>query len=111
LFLIPIWDAGNEAEERANNLAKNVKELTEKIKILENSILDFSPPKKVTKVKQQIQKIKDEVKQFQTEEQNQREFAKEQKAKRDAIYWPIYNLDQKIPIIRRILNIYHLSNW
>ncbi|QYX32043.1 N-6 DNA methylase [Sphaerospermopsis torques-reginae] len=93
----PFWDAGNEAEERANNLAKNVKELTEKIKILENSILDFSPPKEVTKVKQQIQKIKDEVKQFQTEEQNQREFAKEQKAKGDAIYWAIYNLDRKNP--------------
>ncbi|WP_242031189.1 N-6 DNA methylase [Anabaena sp. FACHB-1237] len=94
---VPFWDAGNEAEERANNLAKNVKELTEKIKDLENSILDFSPPKEVTKVKQQIQKIKDEVKQFQTEEQNQREVAKEQKAKGDAIYWPIYNLDQKNP--------------
>ena len=94
---VPFWDAGNEAEERANNLAKNVKELTEKIKDLENSILDFSPPKEVTEVKQQIQKIKDEVKQFQTEEQNQREFAKEQKAKGDAIYWPIYNLDQKNP--------------
>lgn len=94
---VPFWDAGNEAEETANNLAKNVKELTEKIKDLENSILDFSPPKEVTKVKQQIQKIKDEVKQFQTEEQNQREFAKEQKAKGDAIYWPIYNLDGKNP--------------
>lgn len=93
----PFWDAGNEAEERANNLAKNVKELTEKIKNLENSILDFSPPKEVTKVKQQIQKIKDEVKQFQTEEQNQREVAKDEKAKGDAIYWTIYNLDRKNP--------------
>lgn len=42
---VPFWDAGNDAEETANNLAKNVKELTEKIKDLENSILDFSPPK------------------------------------------------------------------
>lgn len=93
----PFWDAGNEAEETANNLAKNVKELTEKIKDLENSILDFSPPKEVTKVKQQIQKIKDEVKQFQTEEQIQREIAKDEKAKGDAIYWAIYNLDRKNP--------------
>lgn len=59
--------------------------------------MDFSPPKEVTKVKQQIQKIKDEVKQFQTEEQNQRDIAKEQKAKGDAIYWTIYNLDRKNP--------------
>lgn len=93
----PFWDAGNEAEERANNLARNVKELTEEIKNLENSILDFSPPKEVTKVKQQIQKIKDEVKQFQTDEQIQREIAKDEKAKGDAIYWAIYNLDRKNP--------------
>ena len=91
------WFRENEAEETANNLAKNVKELTEKIEDLENSILDFSPPKEVTKVKQQIQKIKDEVKQFQTEEQNQRDIAKDEKAKGDAIYWAIYNLDRKNP--------------
>lgn len=59
--------------------------------------MDFSPPKEVTKIKQQIQKIKDEVKQFQTEEQTQREIAKDEKAKGDAIYWGIYNLDSKNP--------------
>ena len=93
----PFWDAGNEAEEKANQLVKKVKELNDQIKDLENSILDFSPPNEVTKIKGKIKKIKDEIKQVQTEEQNQREFAKEQKAKGDSIYWPIYNLDQKNP--------------
>ena len=60
-------------------------------------ILDFSLPKVVTKVKQQIQKIKDESKQFPTEEQIHREIAKDEKAKGDAIYWAIYNLDHKNP--------------
>ncbi len=59
--------------------------------------MDFSLPKEVTKVKQQIQKIKDEVKQFQTEEQTQREIAKDEKGKGDNIYWAIYNLDRKNP--------------
>ena len=59
--------------------------------------MDFSPSDEVTKIKSKIKKIQDEVKQVQTEEQNQREVAKEQKAKGDAIYWPIYNLDQKNP--------------
>ena len=60
-------------------------------------ILDFSLPKVVTKVKQQIQKIKDESKQFPTEEQIHRKIGKDEKAKGDAIYWAIYNLDLKNP--------------
>ncbi|AUT01653.1 SAM-dependent methyltransferase [Nostoc sp. CENA543] len=93
----PHWNAAKKAEEAANQLAKTVKELTEKIQSLQNSILDFSPPKEVAQINSQIKLIKDEVKQAHTEEQSQREIAKDEKAKGDAIYWAIYNLDRKNP--------------
>ncbi|MFB2771429.1 hypothetical protein ACE1AT_19395 [Pelatocladus sp. BLCC-F211] len=93
----PYWDAGKKAEETANQLAKTFKELAEKIQGLQNSILDFSPPKEVAQINSQIQLIRNEVKQAQTEEQSQREIAKDEKAKGDAIYWAIYNLDRKNP--------------
>ncbi|WP_071881124.1 hypothetical protein [Crinalium epipsammum] len=93
----PHWDAAKKAEETANKLAKTVKELAEKIQYLQNSILDFSPPKEVAQIKNKIQVVKDEVKQAQIEEQIQREIAKNEKAKGDAIYWVIYNLDRKNP--------------
>lgn len=93
----PHWDGAKKAEETANQLAKTVKELTEKVQYLQNSILDFSPPQEVARIKNQIQVVKDEVKQAQTEEQSQREIAKDEKAKGDAIYWAIYNLDRKNP--------------
>jgi type I restriction enzyme M protein len=93
----PYWDTARKAEEKASQLAKTVKELTEKIKYLENSILDFSPQEEVTRIKNQIQAVKDDVKQAQSEERSQHEIAKEEQAKGDAIYWPIYNLDCKNP--------------
>ncbi|MGH1392541.1 MAG: N-6 DNA methylase [Trichormus sp.] len=93
----PHWDAARKAEEAANQFAKSVKELTETIQGLQNSILDFSPPKEVAQIKSQIQLLKNEVKQAQTEEQIQREIAKDEKAKGDAIYWAIYNLERKNP--------------
>ncbi|MDZ8258173.1 N-6 DNA methylase [Nostoc sp. ChiQUE01b] len=93
----PHWNAAKKAEETANQLVKKVKKLIEKIQSLQNSILDFSPPKEIAQIKNQIQVVKDEVKQAQTEEQSQREIAKDEKAKGDAIYWAIYNLDRKNP--------------
>ncbi|WP_392532583.1 hypothetical protein [Nostoc sp. C117] len=97
----PHWDAGKKAEETANQLAKTVKELAEKIQSLQNSILDFSLPKEVTQIKNKIELLKDEVKQAQTEEQIQREIAKNEKAKGDAIYWVIYNIDRKNPNVQQ----------
>lgn len=91
------WNTAKKAEETANQLTKIVKELAEKIQGLQNSILDFSPSKDIARIKNQIQVVRDEVKQAQTEEQIQREIAKDEKAKGDAIYWAIYNLDRKNP--------------
>ena len=49
------------------------------------------------RLKIRFQVVKDEVKQAQTAEQIQREIAKDEKAKGDAIYWAISNLDCKNP--------------
>jgi type I restriction enzyme M protein len=64
---------------------------------LQNLILDFTPPQEEAAIRKQIKAVKDELKGIQTEEQRQREVAKQEKAKGDAIYWAIYNLDRKNP--------------
>ncbi|MHC5827494.1 MAG: N-6 DNA methylase, partial [Nostoc sp.] len=51
----PHWDAGKKAEETANQFAKTVKKLADKIQSLQNSILDFSPSIDIAQIKNQIQ--------------------------------------------------------
>lgn len=93
----PHWSAANKAEEIANQCAKSAKELAEKIQILHNSLLDFSPQEKIVLVKNQIEALKDKLIQVKEEERRQREIYKDEQSKGDAIYWPIYNLDCKNP--------------
>jgi type I restriction enzyme M protein len=93
----PHWNAAKEAEETANQCAKTAKELQEKIQSLQNLILDFSPKDELKQIKSQIEVVKDEITQARSEEQRQREIAREEQAKGDAIYWAIYNLDRKNP--------------
>jgi type I restriction enzyme M protein len=93
----PHWDAAKDAEEMANQCAKTAKELQEKIQSLQNLILDFSPKEEIKQIKSQIEVVKDEITQARSEEQRQREIAREEQAKGDAIYWAIYNLDRKNP--------------
>jgi type I restriction enzyme M protein len=91
----PHWNAAKEAEETANQCAKSVKELEEKIQSLQNLILDFSPKEELKQIKNQIEGLKNEVTQARSEEQRQREIAKDEQAKGDAIKWAVYNLDRK----------------
>lgn len=93
----PYWDAARDAEAKANEGANFVKELEEKIGSLQNLILDFTPPEEKKTIEKQIKAVKDELKGVQAEEKRQREIAKEEQGKGDAIYWPIYNLDRKNP--------------
>ncbi len=60
-------------------------------------ILDFSPKEEINQIKSQIDGLKDEITQVRSQEQRQREIAKEEQSKGDAIYWVIYNLDRKNP--------------
>ena len=93
----PHWDAARQAEANANRNAKRVKELETEIQSVNASLLDFAPDKQQAKIKQKIQKLKDEQKQVQAEERQQREIAKQEQTKGDSLYWYIYNLDQKNP--------------
>ena len=93
----PHWEAAKIAEETANQNAKTVKELAEKVQILQKSILDFSPQVEIARIKDQIEALKDKLRQVQQEERRQREIVKDEQSKGDAIYWPIYNLDRKNP--------------
>ncbi|WP_066425693.1 N-6 DNA methylase [Anabaena sp. 4-3] len=78
----PHWEAAKTAEEAANQCLKTAKELVEKINSVE-AIHELS--------------LQGQLKNIQEEERKQREIAKEEKAKGDAIYWAIYNLDLKNP--------------
>jgi type I restriction enzyme M protein len=93
----PYWDAARNAEAKASEYANSVKELEEKIGSLQNLILDFTPPEEKKAIEKQIKVVKDELKGVQAEEKRQREIAKEEQGKGDAIYWPIYDLDRKNP--------------
>lgn len=93
----PYWEAAKLAEKTANECAKTIKELAEKIQILQNTILDFTPQKEQAIAKNQIQEIKAKLTIIQQEERQQREIAKDEQSKGDAIYWAIYNLDRKNP--------------
>jgi len=93
----PYWDAATDAEAKANECVNCAKELEEKTGSLQNLILDFTPLEEKKAIEKQIKVVKDELKGVQAEEKRQREIAKEEQGKGDAIYWPIYNLDKKNP--------------
>jgi type I restriction enzyme M protein len=86
----PRWDA-------ANDCVKSIKELESKIQNLQATILDFTPAKERKVIEQQVRDLRDKVPGLRQQEQQQRELAKEEQAKGDSIYWPIYNLDKKNP--------------
>ena len=90
-------DTAKQAEAKVDKCLKQVKEFEDKIKYLESTILDFTPKTEQKEIKAQIKIIKQDIKQLQTEEKQQRDIAKEEQAKADAIYWAIYNLDRKNP--------------
>jgi type I restriction enzyme M protein len=93
----PHWDAAREAEIKANQYNRQVKELEAQIKKINTSILDFAASDKIKAQKEQIKALKEQQKQIQEQERYQRGIAKESQAKGDAIYWPIFNLDKKNP--------------
>jgi type I restriction enzyme M protein len=93
----PHWDAARAAEEKANDCVKSIKELESKIQNLQATILDFAPAKERKVIEQQVRDLRAKVQGLRQQEQQQRELAKEEQAKGDGIYWPIYNLDQKNP--------------
>ncbi len=93
----PHWNAAKEAEETANQCVKTAKEFEEKIQSLQNLILDFSLKEELKQIKSQIEGLKNEITQARSEEQRQREIARDEQSKGDAIYWGIYNLDRKNP--------------
>lgn len=91
----PHWEAAKEAEATANQLAKTAKELAEKI----NSKATFNELPLLQEItdKNKIYELKDKLIAVQEEEKKQREIAKSEQAKGDAIYWAIYNIDCKNP--------------
>ena len=91
----PHWEAAKKADETANQCAKTVKELTEKIN--SQGKFDELPLLQKTANKTQIKELKNKLSAAQKEEQKQREIAKDEQSKGDAIYWTIYNIDRKNP--------------
>lgn len=93
----PHWDAAEAARTQATELARSLKDLEDKIKQLEATILDFTPPKERNVIQQQIQSLQQEAEALREQEQQQRSLAKEEETKGDAIYEAVFNLDRKNP--------------
>ena len=94
----PHWERAIAADARAKELAREYKELSDEIQTLQKPLLAASQDreeKKGTDIRlAELEKKRGEV---QRAELEQREIAKEEQAKGDAIYWIIYNLDIKNP--------------
>ncbi len=91
----PHWEAAKKAEEAANQYAKTAKELIDKINY--KSKFSELPLLQKTEDKNKIQELKDTLIAVQKEELEQREIARNEQSRGDAIYWAIYNLDRKNP--------------
>ena len=94
----PHWDAADKADETAKQCVTKARELDAQIQSLKNTT-SISEQLEITQIEstQDLDSLEKELKQIQQEEQHQQELAKEERAKGDAIYWSIYNLDIKNP--------------
>jgi type I restriction enzyme M protein len=93
----PHWEAAKAAEEAAKGLAQSIQDLEDKIKHLDAQILDFTPAEEQKAIKAQVKELKAEIKPLREQEREKWELAKDEQGKGDAIYWAVYNLDQKNP--------------
>lgn len=91
------WETAKQAENLANSLAKQVKELEDKIQSLQNSVLPLSPSEDKKVIAQKVKQLQENQKTAQLEEQQHRSIAKQEQAKGDNIYGSVYNLDRKNP--------------
>ncbi|MEO1340017.1 MAG: N-6 DNA methylase, partial [Cyanobacteria bacterium J06635_13] len=66
----PHKNTAQQAETAADKCLKRVKEFQDKIKYLENTILDFTPKKEQKEIKAQIKTIKQDIKQLQAKQKN-----------------------------------------
>lgn len=90
----PHWEASEQATQQAKQLEKEEKELTEQINELQKpgNLLTAA-----TNAAAELERLKIQRSAVQARLREQRDITKEEKAKGDAIYWPIYNLDSKNP--------------
>jgi type I restriction enzyme M protein len=93
----PHWEAAKTAEEVAKESAQSIQDLEDKIKYLDAQILDFTPAEEQKAIKAQVKELKAEIKPLREQEREKWELAKDEQGKGDAIYWAVYNLDQKNP--------------
>ena len=91
----PHWKAVEAAEEKAKQCAVKAKELNGEIKSLKPLLDGLTQGHK--DLQKKIEKLTKAYEQNLAEEARQREVAKAEQAKGDAIYWPIFNLDIKNP--------------
>lgn len=94
----PFWERAEKAELKAKSLAKEIKQVSEAIETLRKPNLAlFETPKTKLTESAELEKLEAKRQRLREKETEQRELAKQEKAQGDAIYWAIYNLDQKNP--------------
>ncbi len=95
----PHWQAAEQAGEVARQLAARGRELADEIQVLQRTLSGSGAPLFAAKADTQtrLDALKRERSELLAEETRQREIAKEEQTRGDAIYWRIYNLDIKNP--------------
>ncbi len=91
----PHWQAAEAATEKAGRCAIEAKKLNDEIAGLKMALP--TRPENKSDLESQLKALTGERQQLLKEEKKQRALAKEEQAKGEAIYWPIYNLDSKNP--------------
>ena len=94
----PHWEAASTAEDEARKVEANLKEVNTKLRALDrmngksSDLFEAENGKDHTRMT-----LEAEQSELNRQILERREFAKDQQAKGDSIYWPIYNLDLKNP--------------
>lgn len=95
---MPFWNAAKEAEEKAKQFERDEREAADSIKRMQQTLQANSVSgEEDENIKKQIKALTEQSTLAIENARQQREVAKEAKAKGDAIYDPIYNLDKKNP--------------
>jgi type I restriction enzyme M protein len=88
----PHWDAAARATAAAQAHAQTARELTQQVSSLKGALFESDPT-----TQSRLEALIARRQQALDCEREQRETTRDEQAKGDAIYWPIYNLDLKNP--------------
>lgn len=94
----PHWEAAQEANAKAVELGREIKETNDQIqKLKREEIPLLRGVESDRRTKDEIDKLESQLSELRDTEATERERARTEQAAGDAIYWPVFNIDMKNP--------------